>query len=307
MIKMLYKEWLELWLENYVKPVIKSRSYLKYKRDVEIHIIPSLGKYELEELTPLVLQKFTVELANKKLATGTINGIISVLKNSIKSAINAEITVKNYTNSIIRPKICEKQVDSFSKQEQEKIEKYILNKRDFKLFGIIICLYTGLRIGELLSLTWSDIDFKKKILIVNKTCMDSWKNGKYVKILDKPKTENSNRIIPLSKSILEILKEIKKASTNDFIVPASSKYGVGVRSYQRTFDNLLKKLKIEHKGFHSLRHTFATRAIECGMNVKCLSEILGHKNPTITLKRYAHSMLEYKTEMMNKIGKILCI
>ena len=115
----------------------------------------------------------------------------------------------------------------------------------------------------------------------------------------------SNRIIHLSKSILELLKEIKTASINNFVVPANSKYGVGVRSYQRTFENLLKKLKIEHKGFHSLRHTFATRAIECGMNVKCLSEILGHKNPTITLKRYAHSMLEYKSEMMNKIGKLL--
>ena len=187
---MIYKDWLELWLENYVKPTIKLRSYLKYKRDVKNHILPVLGKYNLDELTPLILQKFTVALANKNLATGTINGIISVLKNSIKSAINAEITVKNHTNLIIRPKTCEKQVNSFSKQEQEKMEKYILNKRDFKLFGIIICLYTGLRIGELLSLTWNDIDFKKKVLMISKTCIDSWENGRYVKILDKPKNRN---------------------------------------------------------------------------------------------------------------------
>ena len=78
-----------------------------------------------------------------------------------------------------------------------------------------------------------------------------------------------------------------------------------VRTYQRTFDLLLKKLNIPHRGFHSTRHTFATRAIECGMDVKSLSEILGHKNATITLNRYAHSLWEHKTDMMNKISKML--
>ena len=84
-----------------------------------------------------------------------------------------------------------------------------------------------------------------------------------------------------------------------------SEYGAQVRSYQKTFELLLKRLRIPHKGFHSLRHTFATRALECGMDVKTLSEILGHKNPTITLKRYAHSMMEHKAEMMNRLGKLL--
>jgi integrase len=78
-----------------------------------------------------------------------------------------------------------------------------------------------------------------------------------------------------------------------------------MRSYQRTFESLLIKLNIPHKGFHALRHTFATRALECGMDVKTLSEILGHKNPTITLNRYVHSLLEHKTEMMNRLGKLL--
>ena len=78
-----------------------------------------------------------------------------------------------------------------------------------------------------------------------------------------------------------------------------------LRSYQKTFERLLKRESIPHKGFHALRHTFATRALECGMDVKMLSEILGHKNATITLNRYAHSLLEHKQEMMNKLGKLL--
>lgn len=304
---MLYKDWLNIWLENFVKPSIKLRSYLKYKRDVENYLLPSLGNYEMEELSAIVLQKFTVELSNKNLSSSTINGIVSVLKNSIKSANNAEITSKNYTNSINRPKNKEKQIECFTKQEQQQIEKYILNNSNIKLFGIILCLYTGLRIGELLSLTWNDVDFNKSILLVSKTCYDSWKNGRYFKVLSSPKTETSGRIIPIPKSIISKLKEIKKIGNHEFVVPASSEYGMCVRSYQRLFENLLRKLKINHKGFHSLRHTFATRALECGMDIKSLSEILGHKNPNITLKRYAHSMIEYKTEMMNKIGKLLLI
>ena len=104
--------------------------------------------------------------------------------------------------------------------------------------------------------------------------------------------------------LLPILKGIKKKNASPFVVSANGK-SVSVRSYQRSFELLLKKLKIPHKGFHSLRHTFATRAIECGMDVKTLSEILGHKNPTVTLNRYAHSLMEHKKEMMNRLGKLL--
>lgn len=300
---MLYKDWLDEWLENFVKPSVKIRSYLKYKRDVNLHILPILGNYELDDLSSILLQKFTTSLIDKKLSGSTINGIISVVKNSLKTAIKAQITVNNHSNSIIRPKVCEKEVTCFSKKEQQIIENYIFNSKNLKLFGIVICLYTGLRIGELLSLTWSDIDFHNNILIVNKTCRDSWVNGKYVKILEEPKTNNSKRIIPIPKTIIQKLKEIKKASCHKFVVPAKSAYGIGVRSYQRLFENLLKKMKLEHKGFHSLRHTFATRKLECGIDVKSLSEILGHKNVSITLNRYTHSLMEHKQKMMENLAK----
>ena len=110
-------------------------------------------------------------------------------------------------------------------------------------------------------------------------------------------------MIPLPKQLLPLLKEHKKKSNSQYIV-SSNGHGITVRSYQRSFELLQKRLGIERKGFHSLRHTFATRALECGMDVKTLSEILGHKNATVTLNRYAHSMMEHKKEMMNKLGKI---
>ena len=169
----------------------------------------------------------------------------------------------------------------------------------------MLCLYTGLRIGELLSLTWDDIDLQKGIITVSKSCHDSWENGEYVKVIDTPKTDFSERIIPLPKQLLSRLREYKKSSSENYVICGERVHGVQVRSYQKSFELLLKRLKLPHKGFHSLRHTFATRALECGMDIKTLSEILGHKNPTITLKRYAHSMLEHKTEMMNRLGKSL--
>lgn len=302
---MFYREWLEDWLEYYVKVSTKERTYNKYKQQIESYILPILGNYEINRLSATVLQKFSVTLNERGLAANTANGIISVLKSSLKKAVALGIADKQYSDCIARPKIRERKVICFSKEEQRRIENYIFEKKTPKLFGIILCLYTGLRIGELLALEWDDIDFKTGILTVTKSCHDSWKNNRYVKAIDTTKTNSSERIIPVPKLILGYLKSLKKQSVYTYIVAGKTEYGMHVRTYQRIFESLLKKLGIDHKGFHALRHTFATRALEVGMDVKTLSEILGHKSPTITLQRYVHSMLEHKTEMMNKLGRLL--
>ena len=302
---MKYKNWLNEWLALYVKPTTKIRTYKKYQRQIELHILPALGEFELNDLTATVLQRFTVDLSEKGLSANTVNGIISVLKSSLRRALLLGVADKEFTAAIVRPKGREKQVDCFSKEEQRKIEQFIFEKKKNKLFGVVLCLYTGLRIGELLALTWDDVDLQKGIMTVSKSCHDSWENGKYVKIIDTPKTDCSVRTIPIPKQLLARVKEHKKSSSGNYVVIGKSIHGAQVRSYQKTFGMLLNRLHIAHKGFHSLRHTFATRALECGMDIKTLSEILGHKNPTITLKRYAHSMLEHKTEMMNRLGKLL--
>ena len=100
-----------------------------------------------------------------------------------------------------------------------------------------------------------------------------------------------------------MLKEHKKISSP--LVISKNGEGISNRTYQRNFESLLKSLNIKHRGFHTLRHTFATRALECGMDVKTLSELLGHKSPAVTLKKYAHTFLIHKKEMMNRLGKLL--
>ncbi len=309
---MKYKDWLNTWLDYYIKPSLKLCTYRKYAEISRVHLMPTLGDLELSKLNAITLQKFIVSLKNSGntktncgLATSTINGIISVLQKSLKTAVIVGATKKQYGDSIVRPKTEEKEVDCFSVVEQKLIEQYVLNSKKVKLYGIVVCLYTGLRLGELMALTFSDIDTKNRTISINKTCYYGLnKQDKYARIIDSPKTKNSKRLIPYPKQLNLIIKELLKNRTCDYLL---SNKGIPInnRSYQRTFAKLLKKLNIPHRGFHSLRHTFATRAIASGMDVKTLSEILGHTNSIITLNRYVHSPLPHKTDMMNKLGKLL--
>ncbi len=308
---MTYKNWLAEWLENYIRTSNKTRTYERYKNMIAIHINPHLGDYETDDISAIILQKFVSTLLNKDnkrtqkgLSPSYIACIMAVVKSSLKTANTLGIINKFDANNVKLPKIIEKQVDCFSVHEQKKVENYILNNHKAQLKGIIICLYTGLRIGELLALTWDDINFEKRTLNISKSCHDGYTDGKHCVVMDTPKTQNSARQIPLSKPIIPLLKELKKNSKCDYVISYNDK-PILVRTYQRTFELLLKRLNIPHKGFHATRHTFATRAIECGMDVKTLSEILGHKNATITLNRYAHSLWEHKADMMNSLGKML--
>ena len=304
---MKYIDWLIQWLENYIRPSVKVRTYERYRLIIEQHIKDKTGSMKLDDLSPLILQSSVTGLlqsGNKKtgkgLSANSVNAVISVIQSSLKTAHLLGLTKAYTADKLKRPKLKEKPVECFTLAEQKRIEQAILNGKKDKLYGIILCLYSGLRIGELIALQWDDIDLTKGILTISKSCHD----GKDGLIIDEPKTATSRRIIPLPKQLVPILRSVKKRSDSSSVVSANGK-PVSVRSYQRSFELLLKKLNIPHKGFHSLRHTFATRALECGMDVKTLSEILGHKNPTITLNRYAHSLMEHKADMMNRLGKLL--
>ena len=309
---MRYKEWLSDWLQNYVQPSAKRRTYEQYKEIAELHIIPRLGDLELSELTPYVLQCHVTNLlksgnlkTGKGLSANTVNSIITVIQNTLKTACSLGMISEYEGDKIKRPRSSEKKVECFSVSEQKKIEQYILNQKSDRYFGVLLCLYTGLRIGELLALEWSDIDMSKSELRVSKTCHYAKDgNGVFGRITDAPKTHASNRTVPIPKQLMPYLREAKKKSRSTHVVSNGSTL-ISIRSYQRSFASLLQRLNIQHRGFHALRHTFATRALECGMDVKTLSEILGHKNPTVTLNRYAHSLMEHKKQMMNKLGKLL--
>ena len=307
--RMKYGIWLDEWFCNYIRPSSKRRTCERYSEIIEKRLKVKLGEYELDELTPLVLQRYITELiesgnmkTGKGLAANSVNGIITVIQNSLKLAY-ALGTIKEYAaDKIRRPKTKEKEVTCFTLSEQKKIERAALAGKKTKWLGIVVCLYTGLRIGELLALEWKDVDFQKGMLTVSKSRHEGKdENGRYAHIVESPKTVSSRRCIPLPKQILCELRMLKRKSRSLYVI-SNGESSIPVRSYQRSFERLLKKLDIPHKGFHALRHTFATRALECGMDVKMLSELLGHKDPAVTLRRYVHSLMEQKKEMMNKVG-----
>lgn len=302
---MLYEEWLNEWMEIYVKISVKERSYKNYMQRLNKYILPELGKCELEELTALRLQMFSTRLWSMGISSSTINSVVTIIKSSLKKGVALGIIEKQYSDVLVRPRLKSNVVSSFTVAEQKKIERYVINRNRPCLFGILLCLYTGLRIGELLALTWDDVDFIKGTVAITKSCHDTWVGNRYIKVFDSTKTACSERIIPLPKKLVNIMRRLRQKTGSKFVVAGRSEYGAQIRSYQRTFELVLKRLNIEHKGFHALRHTFATRALEVGMDVKTLSEILGHRSPSITLARYAHSMLEHKMEMMNKVGRLL--
>ena len=309
---MKYKEWLMTWMENYIKPSAKSNTVTCYETMIENHIVPYLGELALSEVTPMAVQMMVTKLMSrgnektgKGLSASTVNLLITLVQSSLEVAYSMGLVTEFSADKIKRPKIKEKPMTCFTLDEQKKIEAYIRSLQKPRLVGILLCLYTGLRIGELMALEWNDIDFEKREMHINKSCTDGKNaNGKFCRLVDTPKTETSIRTIPLPKQLIPILKDAKRKNGSRYVVGDRDTV-IAIRSYQRTFELLLKRLNIPHRGFHSLRHTFATRALECGMDVKTLSEILGHKSPAITLARYAHSLMDHKREMMNRVGKLL--
>lgn len=296
-----FKEIAEQWLNIAMKYNVKTKTLRLYETILRVHIFTNFNNTSIDEITSIQLQNYINELNDYNLSINTIYVIRNILNNIFQYALNNGYIIINPLNNVRFPKKQEKELDILTKDEQNKLINYCLSSKT-SYYGIIICLMTGIRLGELLALKWSDIDLSLKLIHINKTMSYLKENGKYTTIFTEPKTIRSIRKIPLSNELIKILKKIKKESISEFVISTKNGTYILIRNYQKTFELILKKLNIKNYRFHTLRHTFATNALELGMDIKTLSEILGHSSPTITLERYAHSRMDYKYEMMQKIS-----
>ena len=288
------------WLE-YKKMRIKESTYANYKFKITNYLKKDFGDRNLKEIVNTNLNRYIEEL-QFKLSSKTVKDIMTVLKAILKYAeIKYDINFK--ISLISTPAQITNEVEVFSDKDRKKMEKYCIQSKEIRDLGVLISLYTGLRIGEVCALKWSDIDFEKKYIKVNHTLQRVYVNKRETKVLyDRPKTKKSIRKIPMAKILYEKLKEISKNYDNEaFVLTGSTKRYYEPLGYRYIYRKILKKCDIEYKRYHQLRHTFATRCIKVGMDVKSLSEVLGHANVSITLNIYVHSSFETKNKFINKL------
>lgn len=285
----LIAEWLGS-IKNRVKPC----TYQKYECVCRNHIISDLGTIAVRYVSRFTIMSFTEKLLEKSLSKKTVNDILIVLGLALKYA--------EETYSITAPKINyvkeqKKEMRVFSAQEQQVITEHLLQQIDIHKFGVLLALYTGMRIGELCALRWDDITDEH--IVINKTMMRIKNEQSKTDVrIGSPKSESSNRIIPTPKCLLALINQFRG---NGYVLSNEKLQYTEPRLMQIKFEKMIADCNIEKANFHTLRHTFATRCIEAGVDVKTLSELLGHSDVKTTLNRYVHSSFELKQKSMEQL------
>lgn len=301
------------WLEVYQKEHIKARTYSRYQGLITMHIVPILGERNISELGRREIQEFLTQQKKdgnmrngEKLSATSTNMMLSVLNLAFEYACDMEYIEENPCVRVRRTKAETKKIEAFTVEEQRAIEAEIAWSDDRRLHGILLCLYSGLRIGELLGLTWNDVDLDRGVIKITKTVYrEKDGSGMWQLCVDTPKTKASDRVIPLPEYITNMLRQDYETAKTPYVVENKKGERMSIRSYQYIFEKLTERAEVRKLNFHALRHTFATRAVECGMDIKTVADIMGHQNASITLNRYAHCMLDHKIEMMQKLPRVL--
>ena len=282
-------------LKNYLLPEFQSRNITDISRDDVLGYISKL------------LMKGGIK--KQGLAPKTVNSILSVMKNIFEYAADnkgyALISFKG-----LSAKTVQKPMRILSNSEQTILTEYLMDSPTTTGIGIMLSLYTGIRVGELCALKWEDISFEEKCIHIRKTMQRIQVVGnldyKTEIIITSPKSECSIRDIPIPDKLIQILLQYRR-DKDTYVLTGSKNNYVEPRTMQNRFQSLIKKLNLAPANFHALRHTFATRCIELGFDIKSLSEILGHASVNIALNRYVHPSMELKQRNMNKLSDLLAV
>ncbi len=296
----------ELWKAD-KKQYVKKSTYAAYCLLIQRHLLPEFG--ELNDIGEEVVQAFV----NRKLASGlshkTVRDILVVLKMILRYGAKHGL-VELHQFDIVFPTERERQdIEVLTLSNQRQLMTYVKEHFTFLNLGILICLNAGLRIGEVCALQWDDIDVAAGVIHVNKTIQRIYLvdgEKKYTElIVDRPKTKNSIREIPITRDLLALVRPLKKIVRGDFYVLTNAANPTEPRTYRSYFNKLQKELGLPKMRFHGLRHSFATRCIESKCDYKTVSVLLGHSNISTTLNLYVHPNLEQKRKCIDTMGKLL--
>jgi len=287
---------------------LKASTRIKYQTIICNHIKPALGNYPLSEIsTATVGQMGRALLEEAGLAPKTTKDIL-VLVHSI-----LEYGAKRYPGTVGNvqvpyPKDPSKEMRVLSRAEQNCLTEFLLSELSPCKFGVLLALWTGIRLGELCALQWKHISIADQSIRIDTTMQrlqssDNVSAAKTNIVLSSPKTASSARIIPMGDYIASLCRSMAPEDQNAYVLTGNRKY-MEPRLLQYHFQRYVKACGLDGVTFHTLRHTFATRCVEVDFEIKSLSEILGHANTSITLNRYVHCSMELKRENMKKLEAI---
>lgn len=286
---------------------VKQSTYAAYVLVLENHILPSFGGCEV--LSEKLVQEFVLKKLNDGLSIKTVKDILIVLKMVMKFGVKNE-WMSYYEWDIKYPTVdANKGIEVLTVAHHKKILNFIKQNFTFRNLGIYVSLTTGLRIGEICGLKWSDINADNGTITVNRTIERIYiveGERKYTELLiNTPKTKNSCREIPINKELLSMVKPLKKVVNEDFYVLTNEEKPTEPRTYRNYYHRLMSRLGIPRLKYHGLRHSFATRCIESNCDYKTVSVLLGHANITTTLNLYVHPNMEQKKKCIAKMFKSL--
>ena len=293
------------WL-RYKQRYVKLSTYCYYGIIIKKHLagsFDSIAGLKEENVQDFVFVKLKSGLARK-----TVSDIVTVLKAIVKYYSKSEgLPVPDWRIKL-PSQTRRNKLQTFGMNEHRKLIRYLKENMDERNIGILLALCQGLRIGEVCSLTWDDIDLRGKTITIRHTVSRIYmpQAGKTSVVEDDPKTKSSNREIPVLKDIMPALKTLYRKSNGRYIV-GDRNSPADPRNYREYYKRLLRSLGIGRHTFHALRHTFATRCVESGCDYKTLSSILGHSNISTTLNLYVHPDINQKKRCLEKMAKYIRI
>jgi len=298
--------WLSFWLDDLEKPNIKLSTYSSYRSKIENHILPILGNKMLNKLNSNDIQSWLDELIIKGLRPNSVRAIYRILNAALQKAVYKHCLFINSCANVMLPTIKSVQINALTISEQKRLEKEACRSKGGE--AIILALYTGMRIGEISALKWDNIDFENNIIRVQETLqrITAYENDaiKTKIIIDVPKSNMSFRIIPFGCYLKKYLLKLKTRTNNDYVISYKGRY-VEPRTISYRFRQMTKKADLVDITFHGLRHTYATRCMECGIDIVSLSQLLGHASTKMTLDTYADSTLTQRKAAMASLDMLL--
>lgn len=287
---------------------IRESTYIKYETILEKYIKPELGAYFAESLSQLRIEQFSYRLLHEsKLSVKTVRDILTILHSVLEYAVGQNPAMRPVT--IVYPKEQQKARRVLTREEQQKFTEYLMKDEDVCKFGVLLAMLTGLRIGEICALKWSDISLQDRTISVSRTMQRiknvvSAENAKTRITVSAPKSRMSERLIPLNEYVQKLCQKWQVQDSEAYILTGTHERYLEPRALQYRIQRYTKECGLEGVHFHTLRHSFATRCIEAGFEIKSLSEILGHSTTKITLDCYVHSSMRLKRENMERLNNV---